>query len=135
MPLFSNASKAQLDTVDGRLRRVLERAIRYYDFTVLEGHRGEEAQNRAFAKGLSKVQWPDGNHNKKPSRAVDIAPFPIDWTDSTAANERFAYLAGIVMACAKEEGVKLRWGGDWSRDGDMRDETFRDRPHFELDEP
>lgn len=132
MPVFSEASKAQLDTLDGRLRRVLERAIRYYDFSVLEGHRGEDAQNRAFAKGLSQVQWPNGKHNKKPSLAVDIAPYPIDWSEKSAAVERFAFLAGVVMACAKEEGVKIRWGGDWDVDGDTRDERFRDRPHFEL---
>ena len=121
MPSFSKASLAQLGTADERLQRVMRRAIQHFDFTVLEGHRGEQAQNEAHAKGLSKLRWPQGAHNKSPSRAVDVAPYPIDWRDTTAAHERFAYLAGVVKVCAAEEGVKVRWGGDWDRDNDTRD--------------
>lgn len=132
MPTFSAESQKQLDTVDPRLRRVFERTIRYIDFTVVEGHRGKDAQNIAFARGKSQKQWPNGEHNAMPSKAADIAPYPIDWSDNAAAVERFSYLAGYVMACAREEGVKVRWGGDWNMDQDTRDEKFRDRGHFEL---
>ncbi|HXG72575.1 MAG TPA: hypothetical protein VNJ04_18380, partial [Gemmatimonadaceae bacterium] len=60
---------------------MLREAIRYFDFVVVEGHRGKEAQNKAFAKGLSKLPWPKGNHNTNPSTAADCAPFPIDWSE------------------------------------------------------
>jgi len=59
---------------------------------------------------------------------MDIAPYPIDWKDL----ERFYVLAGVIMACAHEEGVKIRWGGDWDSDGDYHDSSFIDLPHFEL---
>lgn len=89
----------------------------------------------AYAKGASKVRYPNGKHNKAPSLAVDIAPYPIDWSNNAKALERFVYVAGFVMCTARRLGVKVRWGGDWSPDDDMRNEgSFRDYPHFELAE-
>jgi hypothetical protein len=63
-----------------------------------------------------------------PSRAVDVAPYPIDWNDF----KRFYHFAGIVRAVAHQRGVKIRWGGDWDSDFDFKDERFLDLPHFEL---
>ena len=116
----------------------MNEVIKQFDFTVLEGHRGQEAQDRAYAKHLSQVRWPFGRHNSSPSAAVDIAPYPIDWGDGAtpekaeAARQRFCYLAGWVMATAKALGIPLRWGGDWDGDRDTRDERFRDLGHFEI---
>lgn len=135
MPTFGPASRAQLSTCDERLQRVLNEAIKYVDFSVVEGHRGQAAQDAAYAKGLSKLKWPHGNHNADPSRAADIAPFPIDWRDKTTSIARFAFVSGVVQVCAKQLGIKVRFGWDWNRDLDPRDETFLDWPHVELDEP
>jgi peptidoglycan L-alanyl-D-glutamate endopeptidase CwlK len=134
MPKFSAASRAQLLTCDERLQRVMVEAIKLYDFAVIEGHRGEAAQNIAFAKGNSQKRWPNGEHNGTPSRACDIQPYPIDWSDAQANTQRACLLAGIVLACAFHLGIKLRWGGDWNMNGDTRDEHFRDYGHFELHE-
>lgn len=134
MPKFGAASIAQLTTCDKRLQEVMNLAIQWFDFAVLEGHRGKEKQNAAFQKGFSQKQWPNGEHNSLPSKACDIAPWPLDWSDRAAAIERFVYLAGFVMAAAKVKGIKLRWGGDWNRNQDTRDEHFRDYGHFEVDE-
>jgi hypothetical protein len=112
--------------------KVLRMAIQYVDFTVLETHRGKDAQNKAFDEGNSKLRWPCGNHNALPSDAADIAPYPVDWSNAVNARDRFVYLAGIVMCCAAQLGVPMRWGGDWDSDQDMRDEgSFRDFPHVE----
>lgn len=135
MPRFGKESERQLKTCDARLQRVLREAIKYFDFVVVEGHRGKEAQNRAFAKGLSKVKWPNGNHNATPSRAADLAPYPIDWSDGTKPHLRFALMMGVVLVCANQLGVKVRFGMDWNRNLDPRDESFLDLPHVELDEP
>lgn len=132
MPIFSSASRLQLATCVEPLQRVMVEAIKYIDFTVLEGHRGKEAQNAAFAKGLSQKQWPNGEHNASPSRAVDIAPYPIDWSDREVARQRFVLLAGIVLATGWSLGIHVRWGGDWNQNGDTRDEHFRDYGHFEV---
>lgn len=133
MPKFGSASQKQLATCHPDLQRVLNEAIQIVDFVVVEGHRGKEAQNAAFAKGLSKLPYPKGNHNALPSRAADIAPWPVDWSDNRKALERFVFMQGIVWACAHKLGIAIRWGGDWNRNLDMRDEgAFRDYPHVEL---
>lgn len=133
MPKFGSASEVQLATVDQRLVRVCREAIKYLDFTVIEGHRGKEAQNRAFAKGASKLPWPKGNHNAFPSRAVDLAPFPVDWSEGQLPHARFALLAGVMLTVSRQLGIPIRWGVDWNRNWDPRDESFLDWGHFELD--
>jgi peptidoglycan L-alanyl-D-glutamate endopeptidase CwlK len=138
MPKFGKESLAHLATLEPRLRSVFERVILDVDCKVLEGHRGQQAQDRAFAEGRSKLKWPNGNHNSYPSRAADVAPYPIDWGDKgdarqrTAASQRFCLFAGYVLATAAMMDVKLRWGGDWDSDWDLSDERFRDLVHFEL---
>ena len=69
-------------------------------------------------------------HNQEPSLAVDVAPWPIDWNDS----HRFYHFAGFVLGIAAALNIRLRWGGDWDSDFDLRDQTFFDLPHFELEE-
>jgi hypothetical protein len=130
MPKFSLRSLKRLATCDPRLQMVAKAAIAHIDFTVLCGHRGEEEQNDAFERGTSKLRFPNSKHNAFPALAMDLAPYPIDWNDL----DRFKALAMVVMDEAKHLGVKLRWGADWDRDGDWRDEKFRDWPHFEIDE-
>lgn len=130
MPTFGERSRRNLDTCHPDLQRVAERAIKAFDFAVIEGHRNEQRQNELFAQGphVTKAKWPDSRHNSDPSEAFDLAPYPVEWKD----HERFAQLAGVIMAAAYEEGVEIRWGGDWDRDTKTTDEKFRDRPHFEL---
>lgn len=139
MPTFSEVSRQRLATCDLRLQDILNEVIKYVDFTILEGHRGREAQERAFADGKSKLHYPHGKHNSLPSRAVDIAPWlpdvRIDWKDVVAMGR----LMGFVQLIAMQKGIKLRFGLDW--DGDWRtvdrdpDEDFLDAPHIELVDP
>jgi len=114
MPSFGRKSREALDTCDCRLVKVAETAIGLMDFSILEGHRDEQTQNRYFDEGESKLRWPDGNHNKLPSLAFDIAPYPLDWSARTKAIARFYLLAGVILAVAFMLGIKLRWGGDWN---------------------
>jgi len=128
MAEFSRRSKEKLSTCDSRLQMVFREVIKYFDCIVLEGHRGKEKQNQYYSEGRSKVQFPNGKHNKVPSGAVDVMPYPIDWNDI----ERLCYFAGFVMGIANQLGVNLRWGKDWDRDTDLNDQSFKDGPHFEL---
>lgn len=132
MPRFSQASKNQLATLHPKLQKILSEAILHVDFVIVEGHRGKAAQDAAYAKGNSQVRWPHGKHNSIPSRAVDITPYPVDWSDAPHQIERLCFLAGVVTGIAASQGVKLRWGGDWDSDLDIREERFRDRYHLEL---
>lgn len=130
MPKFSKISRNRLDTCDPRLIKICEAAIKRMDFAVICGHRGQKEQDEAFKGGFSKLKFPKSKHNKMPSLAVDLAPFPINWNDIG----RFIALADIILDEAKKAGVKIRWGADWNRNGKWQDEKFRDWPHFEIDE-
>ena len=136
MPRFSNASKKRLKDVHPLLRDILQFAVRFVDFTVLVGFRDKEQQDKEFAEGDSKVRWPNSKHNKVPAEAVDIAPYPIDWSN----RERFYYVSGFVMGAGSamlyflglDKKLKLRFGGDWDQDGEIADNKFDDIGHIEL---
>ena len=132
MPSFSNLSEQRLSTCDPRLQAIFREVIKEYDCSILCGHRGQDEQDEAFSTGRSTKKWPDSKHNSQPSIAVDAAPYfigiKIDWKDTAA----FARFAGYVERVAHEQGVKIRWGGDWNQNRRTADETFIDMPHFEL---
>ena len=128
MNKFSAISKERLATCDERIQTVFQQVIKYFDCSIIEGHRGEALQRKYFNQGKSKVNWPDSMHNHKPSKAVDLAPYPIVFDDI----KRFYYFAGWAMGIAISLNIKLRWGGDWSRDTQVKDNKFNDLVHYEL---
>ena len=128
MARFGKRSKERLATCDERLQKVFNEVIKTVDCSVLEGHRGEERQNRLLEEGKTKVAYPKGRHNAFPSRAADVVPYPIDWKD----RERFHLFAGFVLGVANRMGISLRWGGDWNMNFEVDDNKFDDFPHFEL---
>ena len=129
---FSRSSQQELSTCDKRLQLLAGRAIDIVDFTVICGTRCKQDQNMLYEKGKTELRWPDSKHNEtyhgQPSRAFDLAPYPIDWTDTA----RFYYLAGVIKALGHEMGIPIRWGGDWDTDNDFNDQVFKDLVHFEL---
>lgn len=125
---FGSASQRNLNTCHPLLQEICNEAIKIVDFSVICGHRTEEEQNEAFNNNNSKVQWPNSKHNKKPSHAVDVVPYPVDWTNI----KRFAHLMGILRGIAAAKGIKVRIGADWDMDGDITDHEFMDWPHIEL---
>ena len=130
MPRFSTRSKSRLHTCDERLIDLFNEVVKGFDCTIIEGHRGKKAQDEAFNKGNSKVKFPNGKHNKSPSIAVDVAPYPIDWSD----RDRFHYFSGYVLGIASQMGLNIRWGGDWDQDTQTKDNKFDDLVHFEIKE-
>jgi len=134
MPMFSPSSFSKLSTCHNDLQVIFFEVIKTFDCTVLEGHRNQVEQDKDFEEGKTKLKWPNGKHNATPSNAVDIAPCPLDFSDT----QRFHYFAGFVMGTAqrlKDEGKvthSLRWGGDWNRNWEVKDENFRDLCHYEL---
>ena len=128
MPSFGTRSTKRLDSCHEDLQLLFRAVVQRFDCTILQGHRGEEEQNAAFDGGNSKLRWPNGKHNRRPSIAVDVAPYPIDWKDAG----RFCFFAGYVKRVADELGMAIRWGGDWDGDTRTTDQTFDDLVHFEL---
>ena len=127
MAKFSDFSLTNLKTCDERLQMVFYSVVKHVDCRVLEGHRAEKRQNLMFAQDKSTLRWPDSKHNLMPSRAVDVAPYPIDWNNML----RFSMFAGFVKGVAASQGIPLRCGIDWNGNFDPTD-NWIDAPHFEL---
>ena len=131
MPKFGKKSRSKLDTCDEDLQELFEVVVKYFDCSVLEGHRNMYWQDKYFEEGKSKVKFPKGKHNASPSNAVDVVPYPVDWKDT----DRMYYFAGFVKGVAAVMGIPIRWGGDWNNDTQVKDTGFKDLPHFELRRP
>ena len=121
---FGRRSKERLKGVKPELVNVLNELIKVMDVTIIEGLRTEARQEQLVAEGASKTKY--SKHLS--GRAVDFAPYPIDWDD----RERFHYMGGMLRGIAKQMNVKIRWGGDWDGDGEIRDNSFDDLVHVEL---
>lgn len=128
MPKYSKRSTDRLETCDIRHQIIFNELIKFYDCSVVCGHRGEIDQNAAYAANNSQLKFPHSKHNKTPSLAIDVIPYPYGW-DSI---KQFYFMAGYVQAIADKHDIEIRWGGDWDRDGDLDDNTFMDLAHFEV---
>ena len=117
---LSARSRKRLEGVHPDLVRVVETAIRHteIDFTVLEGLRTKERQQRLFDIGASKTL----NSRHLTGHAVDLGA----WVDGQVSWDWPLYhkIAKAMKDAANQLDVPIRWGGDWAR--------FRDGPHFEL---
>lgn len=121
---FSKKSKERLFTCDDKLQLICNEAIKRFDFSVLCGYRNQVEQDIAYRQGKSKLKFPNSKHNKIPAKAVDIAPYNailkgIDWNDINA----FILLSHIIKEIAYDNGIRIRYGGDWE---------WKDWVHFEL---
>lgn len=124
MPHFGKKSKERLKGVDNKLIKVLNELIKIIDVTIIEGVRSSERQEKLLKQGATKVKYSKHMEGK----AVDLAPYPIDWDDL----ERFYYMGGMIRGIGKELGINVRWGGDWDSDGNIRDQSFNDLVHVEI---
>ena len=127
MPKFSAKSESRLLTCVPDLQRLFRVVVIHYDCSILCGHRAEDEQNEAFESNNSHVMWPDSLHNQFPSKAVDVAPYPIDWDDL----DRFYHFGGFVRGIATMMQIPIRGGHDWDSDTILDDQKFMDLPHFE----
>ena len=121
---FGKKSKARLKGVDPKLVNVLNELIKIMDVTIIEGLRSAERQQELLEKGATKVKYSKHMEGK----AVDLAPYPIDWED----RDRFHYMGGMLRGIAKQLNVNVRWGGDWDGDGETKDNGFDDLVHIEI---
>ena len=91
-----------------------------------------ERQEKLLKQGATKVKYSKHMEGK----AVDLAPYPIDWN----ARDDFHYLGGFVLGIAASKGINVRWGGDWSDSSlsqgrrTTKDNNFDDLVHFEIKE-
>jgi len=141
---YGSRSIAKLDTAHHELVETfhLYRQRQFYDITIIHGWRGEAIQHQAFIEGNSTKDWPDSKHNilgpdgEPLSNAIDYGPWcyvpelgkmGVPWKDTHA----FAIIGGLLLACARELGYNLRYGGDWDMDGQTTDQNLMDWGHIE----
>ena len=136
MRAWGKGSQKVYAELDPRLQKYLDRVLQEVaDISLVCGHRGQVEQNEAFyaVPQRSKLQWPNGNHNKFPSTAVDFQPYPYPDSEPKLW-AALAYVAGRVIEMARQDGVTIRWGGDWNSNGDLTDQSFDDLFHREISE-
>ena len=125
------SSMNKLKTCHPKLQMLALAVVERFDCTVVCGNRPEDEQNLAYAQGNSKLKYPDSKHNPLPSEAIDLAPYiagkGIVWDSAQCY-----FFAGYVVHTAEMLGIKIRWGGDWDSDRDVKDQSFNDLVHFEL---
>ena len=124
MPKFGKRSKQRLRGVDTRLVNVLNELVKIMDVTIIEGLRSKQRQEILLKEGKTKTKFSKHIEGK----AVDLAPYPIDWED----RDRFHYMGGMIRGIAKQLNINVRWGGDWDSDGETRDNRFDDLVHVEI---
>ena len=124
MPKFGKRSKGRMKGVDAKLQNIFNEVVKEFDCTVIEGMRSQERQNKLVEQGKSKTKF--GKHVQ--GKAMDVAPYPIDWAD----RDRFHYFGGYVKGIANRLHTPIRWGGDWDGDFETKDNKFDDLVHFEL---
>lgn len=100
--------------------------VKYYDCSVVWGYRKQQDQDSAYAKGYSKLKYPNSKHNKLPSLAVDVVPYPTGWKDEKELIRfgQFVKWFANVLFENKLIGNKIYWGGDWKQ--------FIDYAHWEI---
>lgn len=122
-------SNRQLDTCHPKIgklirevdRRLSKLRVQRLDISAVCGHRGQAAQEQAFAAGNSDKHWPDSRHNTLPSTAVDVTPYPQMWSDP----ELLMLLIGFILAVSVDLDIEIEVGALWHK---------RDRPHIQLTE-
>lgn len=134
---WGNGSKRKMKDLDPRLIRVIDRALGYglMDMSVVCTIRDQPDQDQYFEDGVSDVMWPHSKHNvlKEGDKAlaVDVVP----WVNGAVSYKvkQCCVLAGILLAAAKEEGVKVRSGSNWDMDGEfITDQKLVDPVHLEI---
>jgi len=124
---FSQRSLDNLGQAHQDLQTICNYAIKYVDFTIICGHRGEMEQNAAYDLGNSKLRYPKSKHNKIPSLAFDFIPYPFKgWSDTTDFIRVANFIKGIAVMLKSYGAIEssISYGGDWK--------NFKDYPHIEL---
>ena len=122
---WGKSSFERLSTCDNRLQDLANMMLSRseFDLSITCGYRGEKEQNEAFEEGKSKAKFGQSKHNIRPSQAIDIVPYPVNWDSK---DPRWTEMALNAMWCSGKLGFEIVWGGNFK--------NFKDLPHFEIKE-
>ena len=123
---YSQRSLDNLSEAHQDLQTVFNYVIKYRDCSIICGQRGEEEQNTAFDRGHSKLRYPKSKHNKQPSLAVDVIPYPFGgWHDVDQFREFGNFVLGVSVMLKSYGAIEneITWGGNWN---------WKDYPHYQI---
>lgn len=148
MNTFSARSMAHYQKLHPDLQKVADKVLEHRDCAITDSYRGDVEQQAAFDKGLSRAKPGQSKHNRLPSEAMHLVPFPVpvppdpNLTHQIDSAERarqaaaewreYAFFAGRVLQAADDLGIRIRWGGDWNENDTTVDNHFNDLQHYEL---
>ena len=130
MPKFGNKSLERRAMLCKDLRALVDEVIKYYDFSIVCSHRGQEEQERAFNAGNSKAHFGQSAHNFFPSFAVDIYPYPTPYIQKKGIlylddnSPEWNKMVCTFKNTAKRMGIDIVCGADFK--------TLKDFPHIEI---
>ena len=111
--------------VDPRLESIVNLAMfrGRVDFTITEGLRTQERQEKLYKEGKSQLDGVNKKSKHQIGMAIDFIPYPFRGWDDIKAFQK----VGIELKeCAKILGYHATYGGDWV--------SFKDYPHFQINE-
>ena len=123
---FSDKSKKKLAECHEDLQKVFNEVINHIDVSIVCGYRGEKEQNLAYERGNSKLKYPKSRHNKIPSLAVDVIPYPTGYKDIDIFKSNAVIIKDVIkrLTDAGEITSNIRYGGDYK--------NWKDYPHWEI---
>lgn len=130
MPKFGKKSLECRAMLCKDLRTLVDEVIKYYDFSIICSHRGQEEQERAFNVGNSKAHFGQSAHNFFPSFAVDVWPWPVPYKQVKGVKQldnnspEWEKMICTFKNAAKRMGIDIVCGADFK--------TLKDFPHIEI---
>lgn len=130
MPKFGKKSLERRAMLCKDLRVLVDEVIKYYDFSIICSHRGQEEQERAFNAGNSKAHFGQSAHNFFPSFAVDVWPYPVPYKQVKGVKQldnnspEWNKMVCTFKNAAKQMGIDIVCGADFK--------TLKDFPHIEI---
>jgi peptidoglycan L-alanyl-D-glutamate endopeptidase CwlK len=154
-------SLERYNTLHPDLQTIIDWGMKYcrIDISITEGHRSIQKQSEYYKRGRQYIgdEWIvfnekqiitncDGirvksNHNYNPSMAFDYCAYVKDKPKLRYDIAHITYISGSFVTISEilyDQGLiehKLRWGGNWEKDGDLSNSKWYDRPHLELYKP
>ena len=130
MPRFGKKSIENREFLCKDLKRLVDEVIKYYDFSIVCGHRDKTEQEHAFKIGTSKAHFGQSAHNCNPSFAVDVYPYPLPAKQVKGAiliddnSPQWDKMVFAFKSAAKQLGIEIECGADWTK--------LVDKPHIEI---
>lgn len=106
------------------ITRLQKLGIPFYPHNIV---RTVAEQNELLKKGVTYSPGGSSPHNF--GCAVDLVHGVKHWELSV---DSWRIIGHLGQEVARQNGIRIRWGGDWDGDGDLHDQRLFDPAHWEL---